>query len=270
MRKKSGVKISFFAFQDIITSTTGILILITLILTFFLNEAAELGESDNLSDLQDKLAKLEESIAQTHDEISKLDQLLKDWGDVDPDKLAEEIKKLQARLAKLKGEIADLGEEQKEALELAARLNIEQEKAEKLQMQLDSTNQEIADLRRKVSQAAAANILFPNISRQLANKKLLLIVMAKGNHEVIEYGGGRTLKKNFGSKLALTTYLKGKPSPITYHIVLFVKPSGIDDFLSLHGKVASMKPARPSELNHLGYKYIGWDALDQDAELAIK
>jgi hypothetical protein len=268
MRKKSGVKISFFAFQDIITSTTGILILITLILTFFLNQAAELGESDNLSDLQDKLAKMEESIAQTHDEISRLDKLLKDWGDVDPEKLTEEIKELQARLAALKGKIADLGEEQREALELAARLNIEQEKAKKLQMQLDSSNQKIADLRRKVKEAAAANILFPSISRQLVNKKLMLVVMAKGNHEVIEYGGSRTLKNNFGSKLALTTYLKGKPSPIAYHIVLFIKPSGIDEFLSLHGTAASRK--RPSELNLLGYKYIGWDALDQDAELAIK
>jgi hypothetical protein len=123
-------------------------------------------------------------------------------------------------------------------------------------------------LRRKVREAAAANILFPNISRQLVNKKLLLIVMAKGNHEVIEYGGGGTNKKNFKSKFALTGYLKGKPKPITYHIVMFVKPDGIDDFLSLHGKMAER--GKPSELNLLGYKYIGWDALDQDAELAIK
>src|SRR6266516_4112255 len=38
LRSGLGTKISFFAFQDIITSVTGILILVTLILTLYLNE----------------------------------------------------------------------------------------------------------------------------------------------------------------------------------------------------------------------------------------
>ena len=265
MRKHKGAKVSLFAFQDIITATTGILILITLILTFFLNADAQVGESD---DLTDKLAKLEAKITQTQSEISNLNRLLKEWGDVDPQKLAEEIKNLQAKLAQLKVEIDDLGEEQKEALELAARLTIEQEKAKKLRMQIESISQMIADLKRKIKEAAAANILFPNISRELANKKLMLVVMAKEKHEIIEYGGGRPLKKTVNSLFALATYLKGKPEPITYQVVFLIKPSGIDDFFNLHFK----KDARgePSELKLMGYKYIGWDALEEDAKLSLE
>ena len=39
LRTSSG-RISFFAFQDMITTVTGVLLLITLLLTFYLNEPA--------------------------------------------------------------------------------------------------------------------------------------------------------------------------------------------------------------------------------------
>ena len=127
MRKKPSLKISFFAFQDIITSTTGILILITLILTFFLNAEAVLGESDSVDDLKEKLKKIEQKITQTQADITKLEKLLAEWGDADPKKLAEEIEKLKQELAKLQSEIDDLGEDAKEALKLAAMLAMAQE-----------------------------------------------------------------------------------------------------------------------------------------------
>ena len=268
MRKHSGAKVSLFAFQDIITATTGILILITLILTFFLNADAEKGDSDDLATVEEKLKRIEEEITKTQDQIAEYNRILKELGNVDPKQLVEEVKQLQATLAQLKVEIDNLGEEQKEALELAARLNLEQEKAKKLLADIKSIEEKIAELKRKAKEAAASNLLFPNISRALLGKKLMLVVMAKGKYQIVEYGLGSPVKKSFSSMFTFTKFLEGKSGPLAYQVVFFIKPSGIKDFRDLHGLKAAM--GEPSKLNLMGYKYIGWDAIEEDGNLAIK
>ena len=264
MRKKPSLKISFFAFQDIITSTTGILILITLILTFFLNAEAVLGESDSVDDLKEKLKKIEQKITQTQADITKLEKLLAEWGDADPKKLAEEIEKLKQELAKLQSEIDDLGEDAKEALKLAAMLAMAQQRAMDLDEKIREIKEAMAEMQAKTREAAAANILFPSLDPRLVNKKLLLVVLGGGKYELYEYAPGGRRSEKYTVLSGLMEALRGKPNPITYQVVLFVRPSGFKDFVSLHGPALRGKP---SQLNSMGYKYIGWDPLDEDALL---
>ena len=264
MRKKPSVKISFFAFQDIITSTTGILILITLILTFFLNAEAVIGESDSVDDLKEKLKKIEQKITQTQADIAKLEKLLAEWGDADPKKLTEEIEKLKQELAKLQSDIDDLGEDAKEALELAAMLAMAQQSAMNLDEKIEEIKQAMAEMQAKAKEAAAANILFPSLDPRLVNKKLLLVVLGRGKHELHEYAPEGRKSQKYDLLSSLMTALKNKPSPVTYQVVLFVRPSGFKDFVSLHGPALR---GNPSQLNSMGYTSIGWDPLDEDAVL---
>src|ERR1700683_2286794 len=63
--RSSSAKVSFFAFLDMITTVTGVLLLITLLLTLYLNEPqASAGETDRKTvrdQLQQARAKLEAS-----------------------------------------------------------------------------------------------------------------------------------------------------------------------------------------------------------------
>lgn len=267
MRKMRSPRVSLFAFQDIITSTTGILILITLILTFFLNAETVIGESDKLDELKEKLVKLDHEISQASDSIAKLKEFLSEWGGIDPKELADKIEQLKSQAARLDGEIKNLSEDQKEALELAAALNSEREKAMALAQKLNDLRQQIKDLNRKAEEAGAANILFPNLASGLVNRKLMLVVLSKGNHEVIEYGIGAPKRRNYATTFSLMTYLKTKSEPLTYQIVLMVKPSGVSAFEYLHGDALKGKP---TILTKAGYKYVGWDPLDEDAVISLQ
>ncbi len=265
MRKKPSLKISFFAFQDIITSTTGILILITLILTFFLNAEAVLGESDSVDDLKEKLKKIEQKITQTQADITKLEKLLAEWGDADPKKLAEEIEKLKQELAKLQSEIDDLGEDAKEALKLAAMLAMAQQRAMDLDEKIKEIKEAMAEMQTKEREAAAANILFPSLDPGLVNKKLLLVVLGRGKYELFQYNAGGRTGVRYATLSALKGALKSKPQPGEYQMVFFIRPSGISDFIAIHGPAVFL--GRPSDITQMGYRSIGWDALDEDALL---
>lgn len=264
MRKKPNVKISFFAFQDIITSTTGILILITLILTFFINADAVLGESESVEDLEEKLKKIEAKVAKTESDIAQLQKLLAEWGDADPEELQKDIEKLIEELAKLQEEINNLGEDQKASLELASKLATEQQKALELDQKIQKIKESIAEMQRRAKEAAAANLLFPTLDRELVGKKLLLVVLGRGKYEIYEYSSEGRRGTSISTFAGLENTLKSKAVDGDYQVVLFVRPSGINDFERLHGPAAL---GERSPLNRMGYISVGWDSLDEDAVL---
>ena len=265
MRKKPNVKISFFAFQDIITSTTGILILITLILTFFINAEAVLGESESLEDLEEKLKKIEAKVAKTESDIAQIQKLLAEWGDADPEELQKDIEKLIEDLARLQANINNLGEDQKESLQLASKLAAEQQKAMELEQNIVKLKESLAEMQRKAKEAAAANLLFPSLDRELVGKKLLLVVIGAGKYEIYEYSPTGRRDTRFTTYGGLESALKAKGTSGDYQVVLFVRPSGIEDFLKLHGE--TVLRGKPSNLNIMGYRAVGWDVLDEDAVL---
>jgi hypothetical protein len=62
LRTSSG-KISFFAFQDMITTVTGVLLLITLLLTFYLNEPQSSPDEAVRNAVRDQLEKARATLA---------------------------------------------------------------------------------------------------------------------------------------------------------------------------------------------------------------
>jgi len=95
-------RISFFSFQDIITSITGILILITLILTLYLETPEETDALRN--ELNRVLMKLSDVKA----EIQDKQDLLSVASNAVPSQLEQEIKTLQGKIEDQRGQSAQL------------------------------------------------------------------------------------------------------------------------------------------------------------------
>src|SRR5580704_8421242 len=62
LRTSSG-RISFFAFQDVITTVTGVLLLITLLLTFYLNEPGTSPAEESRNAVRNQLEKAQAALA---------------------------------------------------------------------------------------------------------------------------------------------------------------------------------------------------------------
>ena len=78
--RKSRTKISFFAFQDIITATTGILVLITIILTFFIKAGEkEPPSGPDIDELLKENAGLISEINNLKGAIADLEKIIEKW-----------------------------------------------------------------------------------------------------------------------------------------------------------------------------------------------
>ena len=68
LRTSSG-RISFFAFQDMITTVTGVLLLITLLLTFYLNEPQSSPDETARNAMRDQLEKARATLAANQEKL---------------------------------------------------------------------------------------------------------------------------------------------------------------------------------------------------------
>ena len=119
---------------------------------------------------------------------------------------------------------------------------------------------------------ALANIADPNklfiIPEIPPGKKLLYIVLSAGKLELIEFVGENVNRQLFNNQDALTDQLRNMMPKQDYHIMFFVKPSGIQRFLELNGGM--LRPGNPAPVSNLGFNLIGWEPLEEEKELDFK
>ncbi|HTI99925.1 MAG TPA: hypothetical protein VL527_13675, partial [Dongiaceae bacterium] len=113
LRSLNSTKISFFAFQDIITSVSGILILVTLILATELDRPASRNGQDADPELEAKLAEILQQQAETDARNQKLQTLLT------AAETAPAAEKLEADILRLRTQLA---EEKSKSTAVAAQL----------------------------------------------------------------------------------------------------------------------------------------------------
>jgi hypothetical protein len=69
--RSSSAKVSFFAFLDMITTVTGVLLLITLLLTFYLNEPQSSPDESARSAVRNQLEKARAALAAKREELAQ-------------------------------------------------------------------------------------------------------------------------------------------------------------------------------------------------------
>jgi prefoldin subunit 5 len=264
--RKNNLKISFFAFQDIITSTTGILILITIILTFFI-KAGGAPSGPDPDQIQDEIAKMKWDIDETKQTINNLTGMIAKWGTLDPAVVQAEIEDLEEKLGALENELENLGEDQEEVIRLVEMLARLKKKGEELAGEHQRILTEIEDLKKTINNIDKAKKLFM-IPEVPGGKKLLLIVLAAAKLEVIEFAPpADPVRKVFNNRGDLLGHLGTKNPKDKYHVVFFVRPSGIKHFMLLNG--GKINPNRPKPVHDLGFPAIGWEPLEEDVELGL-
>jgi hypothetical protein len=271
-------KITFFAFADIITAVSGMLIFITLLL------ATDLGRpTDNRS--QAANAELERQLRETLTQQAAADAENRGLQNIlttvntapAPDKLESDISRLRAELAQEKSQHAGMAEQlaaSKSTLEerdkvlgiTAVRAHIQdsadelvvlarqdakvREEANALEDQIAGVQTKIAKLRSRIGQLW----LIPD--RSTTSKEPLLVVVS-GSSARIERFNHPEQTQEFGKSRAVSgfeSFLKGA-KPANQYVVFLIRPSGIALFKDLE------KAARGQ-----GFE-VGFDALEEDKEI---
>ena len=281
LRSLGSTRISFFAFQDIITSVSGILILITLILSTDLEQPQEGQSVDADPELHQKLMEILVQQRTTDIEIEDLQRILSE-AETAPsiEKLTTDITQLQTELERErrgKDAVSTQLADKASANELLdQRLGLT-----KLKAKLESTRQEMASVERE-SQKVRAQTADLEGKLRAAEAKLQRLRIREGKlwmipdqestrkRPILATVGGNGVRlqqfdrpeelKEFPSKSAkddFEAYLNGIQATDAY-IVFLVRPSGISAFKDL------------VEIARERHFAVGFDALEETREVLFQ
>jgi hypothetical protein len=271
-------KITFFAFADIITAVSGMLIFITLLLATDLGRPTDNSSQAANAELNRQLQETLTKQAQVDAETRDLQRLLAAANTAPaPDKLQSDISRLRTDLASEKSKHSGLAEQlaaSKSTLDdrdkllglTAVKENI-QERADELQAMArtnanirDETaalEKKIASVQTKIQKLRAREgqvWLVPD--RQTKTKEPILAIVG-GNGLTLERFNHPELTKTFNTDSAhsgLESYLK-HANPAGQYVVFLIRPSGIGEFKDL------VELARANSFE------VGFDALEEDREI---
>jgi cell division septum initiation protein DivIVA len=280
-RQFSGTPVSFFSFIDIITGVSGVLILITLLLTTMITPTTE--QEYWSSDDEDK--KLKATLDKTLDELARLSaenrrlQTLLVQSDQIPNKdavreelddLSAQVRQLQHRIASAHGKLLQL-QEQLARRDEQLGLNALIRQIESLQEEIRALQQKAKELLRQIPQLEAT---------VKAAQERLLKVMSEKNRLWVIPEPTRTTKEPLlvivskhlvsidrfdkpDERLSLSAPYSARQfkdklkayNSVNHYIVFFVRPSGVAAFEALR-----------NEAKQIGFE-VGYDALEEDTEI---
>lgn len=241
-RKKHSAAFSLFAFQDIITSVTGIMILVTLILALELTERIEAHHApaqasiDEIEETVQATRELARKAGENQDLIDELKKNLKAGRErisgsagYDPSALKNQLGNSLQINADLEGEIEVLERDLAQAMQDLGHVQTQQaastdrDEALNLQQRIVALNKQLQELR-------ASNRVIYNPTKGDA-KKPWLVEIAKGTIRVAE-AGLQAAPIRFDSPVEFEQWL-GTMNANDVYFVILPKPSGIDEFLAI-------------------------------------
>lgn len=245
--RQSGSPISFFAFQDIITSVSGILIIVTLLL------ALNLGSANPMLEQERATAAQESRLAALLDELSTFRRMAdraaaERGGKATAAELAERAAKLRAdaralaeRNARFRAEAADIRPDAGEAqrAEALARLSASKQprraEIQKLEADAAARAAEAQAAARAVEQAQAAalaeqqrrNVLRLIPEPSATNREPVIAQLATRHWTLQRFD---TQEKTNGTTLTEFRTALGGLSALKQYVVFYGKPSAADEF----------------------------------------
>lgn len=278
LRSLSSTKIRFFAFQDIITSVSGILILVTLILATALDRPASRPPQDADPELERKLAETLRQQVEVEAHNRNLQALLA-AAETAPaaEKLEADITRLRALLDDEEKKQANIAEQlaaSQSAIEIRDRtLGLADLKAQiqRILQEIETLAREEADVRDEMARldqrvAAAQSRLLKLRGREgklwlipdkSSTTKEPILATISGSGAKVERFDQPAQAKEFSKTTARSefdSYL-AEAKPLDQYVVFLVKPSGIELFERL------VKLARDR-----GFE-VGFDALEENREV---
>jgi len=251
-RGRGSAAFSLFAFQDIITSVTGIMILVTLILSLELIERKEgspVVQTEATKEQMRQAAVEAEQIKQTISDNQKavkviLSKLSKRQGGIDK-YAGEDAKQLERQLASF--------EEMSRALRSElSRVKRQQRKADQRKQRADSTQEKLAatpdklkdiqeQLRKKKAQLAKLkNSNRRIVSRAAGESRTPWLVEIKGAGLLVAEVGKNLKPRSFSDVASFLAWVARRDRNSEY-FVLFVSPAGIAQFMKARDALRKMR-----------------------------
>lgn len=238
---KSGSTVSFFAFQDVITGTTGFLIIITIFLALNLDEViVTAGEADASASQVEALNKMLAEIVTLKNQVAGVPAPGEDAASII--RMIKEIKRSIDRLSpptntpKTSPEEAALSrevrfEKQKLLTKLEAQKNFLPEttkNAAKAESKVASSESEIKNAKNRLQQTLDRKNVLKLIPERSATNKGPIVVVVKKNSILLQFFDGSE-SKLLGSFSEFTGALRSYPST-SHYLVFYFKPSGAAHF----------------------------------------
>lgn len=263
-RRKQPAAFSLFAFQDIITSVTGIIVLVTLFLTIELMEQTENKPQTTTVELTQQTQQTNEEI---RDQIKELNALLENYAKgvnslptTDPDALKKLVDDNQRQLDEIEKEV----ENRKQQL-AESESNLEDAQTNQQQTSITGT----ADLKKLASDIKD---LEAKLRKLQSRSRLLFKVGTPGQSiwiiEITDTGfrcapvGIKAVPRTFSTPTSFLAWANKSPKSGS-QLFLCIKPSGISNFKNVIAKI-------PSRLK-LGFRPIGLGerVIDDDSGAGI-
>ncbi len=275
LRSRAATGISFFSFQDIVTSVTGILVLVTLILTLYLDRSApgpseteplrrrlevSLEQLRQLTARNEIAAKRQPALAAPLDRSQLLDEI-REWKD-QARSFSNRVAASRRRVAEetldseKKAEQLGLGEARERAGSVELELEQSQRNNSALAMEFAKLESLDVEMRRRIADATNRHRLWLLPDRASTALQPVLVTVSRANL-VSERFNQPSLRRAFPPDQAIPLFAEAlrEWNPSRDYLVFYVRPSGIELFIRC---LALAKSA--------GFQ-VGYDAVEENKEI---
>lgn len=260
-RGRSGPAVSLFAFQDIITCVSGIIIVMVLILALELIERPQLASGATSEDqrIHEAIASAEERLRELTAGSQESDELIRDLTSASPVQLHQDIALAQATLAALRRELDEQAAKSGKLATASVGLAAERQEREKESDALDRAARINRELERQLQRESRQNRPVYALPRG-TTKSGWLVVLESRQVTVAPLGQSarpmhfaRKPGSLFGGSAArqFLGWLRQQPSANSYFLVL-IRPNAVAEFDEIE-----------TALTAGGYSF-GFDVVGQD------
>ncbi len=246
-RGRQSVAFSLFSFQDIITSVTAIVILLTLVLAVeFLSRepsSAARGSVESAATLRDAIEKAEEEIRRLQSRLDGGAEVVQAFAEASPERLRRDCAVTQDQIDGLRGDLEDLRIQEQAAREQEKRVLAQEFDRKNDRRRLAQLTTAARGKRKQLEKLKAENRLIYNPAS--ATDKLAWLVDVSAEQFVVAPLGEAVKPTAFGNRsvaarvLAFSTWARQRSAEREY-FVLLVRPSGIESFAVLRSALEKM------------------------------
>lgn len=253
-KRSAKTKVSFFAFQDIITCVSGVLIVVTLLMSTMLSDEEIAQAKPSSGDVKAETATLEG----IRKEIQKLTGQLTNMPDPEAVQIeTEELKNRLDHLRKLLAAIQDKNTRQQDR-DIRGEMNtkdLERQIADALD-KIKGLEEQVGVQQTKIEEESNVWSLVPQLPD--SSRKPVLVVVSSSGATIEEFGQPDTRQQIAADQLQ-TSFTSGlaRFRSADHYFVFYIKPSGLAPFISLEteAKKAGFQTGFDALLEHVDLRF---------------
>lgn len=255
LRTGGNARISFFSFQDIIASVTGVLILVTLMLSLNVTTAETRSEEEErLQSARERLARIEaenERLQERRREAAALPDRAQIEAQIET--LRREQTEVEAQRKQLEETLASARER------IAKQAAVTETSVAELSQQIESAEQQLAEMRPKAAHARTnVNVVYiiPDAEPRRSSKAPVAIMVSGTQLRSQRLNGSEAFEAAVNSAEALQAVL-ARHNPERDYLIFYFRPSGAKWFEQFRALARQR-----------GFE-VGYDAVEEQKELVF-